>query len=112
MNKLQKARTGGEDIFAEATHTGWKYLMTTDQVKRKLAAILCADVQGYSHLMGADEEGTIRTLKTYMEVITGLIHQHRGRIVATAGDSVLAEFASVVNVVRCAVDIQENQRQE
>ena len=81
--------------------------MTPDQVKRKLAAILNADVKGYSRLMGEDEEGTIRTLKTYLEVITGLIQQHRGRIVATGGDSVLAEFGSVVDAVRCAVEIQE-----
>src|SRR5512136_2928547 len=57
--------------------------------------------------MGEDEEGTIRTLKVYMEVITGFIQQHRGRVVSTAGDSVLAEFASVVDAVRCAVGIQE-----
>jgi adenylate cyclase len=57
--------------------------------------------------MGEDEEGTIRTLKAYMEVITGFIQQHRGRLVSTAGDSVLAEFASVVDAVRCAVEIQE-----
>ena len=81
--------------------------MTTDQLKRKLAAILNADVKGYSRLMGEDEEGTIRTLKTYLEVITGLIQQHRGRIIATGGDSVLAEFGSVVDAVRCAVEIQE-----
>ena len=81
--------------------------MTPDQVKRKLAAILNADVKGYSRLMGEDEERTIRTLKTYLEVITGLIQQHRGRIVATGGDSVLAEFGSVVDSVRCAMGIQE-----
>jgi adenylate cyclase len=81
--------------------------MTPDQLKRKLAAILSADVKGYSRLMGEDEEGTIHTLKVYMEVIAGFIHQHRGRVVATGGDSVLAEFASVVDAVRCAVGIQE-----
>ena len=81
--------------------------MTPDQVKRKLAAILSADVKGYSRLMEEDEEGTIRTLKAYMEVIIGFIQQHRGRVVATGGDSVLAEFASVVDAVRCAVGIQE-----
>ena len=57
--------------------------MTPDKLKRKLAAILSADVQGYSRLMEADEEGTIRTLKAYMEVINGFIEQHRGRLVAT-----------------------------
>jgi adenylate cyclase len=85
--------------------------MTSDQVKRKLAAILSADVQGYSRLMEEDEEGTIRTLKIYMEVITGFLQQHRGRLVATGGDSVLAEFASVVDAVRCAVGIQEELKE-
>jgi class 3 adenylate cyclase len=61
-------------------------------VKRKLAAILSADVQGYSHLMEEDEEETIRTLKSYMEVISGFIQQHRGHLVATGGDSVLATY--------------------
>ena len=80
--------------------------MTAEKFKRKLTAILSADVKGYSRLMGADEEGTIRTLNAYKEVMTGFIQQHRGRIVGTAGDSVLAEFASVVDAVRCAVEIQ------
>jgi adenylate cyclase len=85
--------------------------MTPDQVKRKLAAILSADVQGYSRLMEEDEEGTIRILKAYMEVINGFIQQHRGRVVATGGDSVLAEFSSVVDAVRCAVGIQEELKE-
>jgi adenylate cyclase len=77
-----------------------------DQVKRKLTTILSADVQGYSRLMGEDEEGTIRTLKDYFEIITGSMQQHRGGVVATGGDSILAEFGSVVDAVRCAVGIQ------
>jgi adenylate cyclase len=81
--------------------------MTTQEVKRKLAAILSADVKGYSRLMGEDEEGTIRILNTYKEVLTVFIQKHQGRVVGTAGDSVLAEFASVVDAVRCAVGIQE-----
>jgi len=80
--------------------------MTTQEVKRKLAAILSADVKGYSHLMGEDEEGTILTLNAYKEVITGFVQKHQGRVVGTAGDSMLAEFASVVDAVRCAVGIQ------
>jgi class 3 adenylate cyclase/pimeloyl-ACP methyl ester carboxylesterase len=80
--------------------------MTPDQVKRKLAAILSADVKGYSRLMGEDEEGTVRRLKTSLEIISGFIEQHRGRIFATGGDSILAEFGSVVDAVRCAVEIQ------
>ena len=74
--------------------------MTPEKFKRKLTAILSADVKGYSRLIGEDEEGTIRTLNAYMEVISGFIQQHRGRVVATGGDSVLAEFASVVDAVR------------
>jgi len=81
--------------------------MTTQEVKRKLAAILSADVKGYSRLMGEDEELTARTLNAYKEVMTGLIQHHRGRVVGTAGDSMLAEFASVVDAVRCAVEIQK-----
>jgi adenylate cyclase len=81
--------------------------VTEEKFKRKLTAILSADVKGYSRLMGEDEEGTIRTLKAYKEVMTGSIQHHRGRVVGTAGDSILAEFASVVDAVRCAVEIQE-----
>ncbi|HEX6010838.1 MAG TPA: tetratricopeptide repeat protein [Geminicoccaceae bacterium] len=75
--------------------------------KRKLAAILSADVKGFSRLMEADEEGTLRTLKSYRATIDALIARHDGRIVGTAGDSVLAEFASPVEAVRCAVKTQE-----
>jgi len=81
--------------------------MTTQEVKRKLVAILSADVKGYSRLMGEDEEGTIRTLNTYKEVMSSLIQQQRGRVVDAPGDNVLAEFGSVVDAVRCAVDIQK-----
>jgi TolB-like protein/class 3 adenylate cyclase len=81
--------------------------MTTQEVKRKLTAILSADVKGYSRLMGEDEKGTIRTLNTYKEVMTGLIQHHRGRVVDAPGDNVLAEFASVVDAVECAVGIQK-----
>src|SRR4030067_1198559 len=81
--------------------------MTTQEVKRKLTAILSADVKGYSRLMGDDEKSTARTLNAYKEVMTGLIQHHRGRVVGTAGDSMLAEYASVVDAVRCAVEIQK-----
>ena len=81
--------------------------MTPDQVKRKLTAILSADVKGYSRLMGEDEKGTVRTLNAYKEVMTDLIQQHRGRVVDAPGDNVLAEFASVVDAVQCAVEIQK-----
>jgi adenylate cyclase len=81
--------------------------MTTQEVKRKLSAILSADVKGYSRLMGEDEEATVRTLNAYKEVMTGLIQHHHGRVVDAPGDNVLAEFASVVDAVRCAVEIQK-----
>src|SRR6266568_338651 len=75
-------------------------------IERKLAAILSAGVQGFSRLMGEDEEATLHTLQASREVTDSLIQQHRGRIVGTAGDSILAEFASVVDAVQCAVAIQ------
>jgi TolB-like protein/class 3 adenylate cyclase len=81
--------------------------MTTQEVKRKLAAILSADVKGYSRLMGEDEKGTVRTLNAYKEVMTGLINHHHGRVVDAPGDNVLAEFGSVVDAVQCAVEIQK-----
>jgi adenylate cyclase len=81
--------------------------MTAQEVKRKLTAILSADVKGYSRLMGEDEGGTVRTLNAYKEVMTGLIQHHHGRVVDAPGDNVLAEFASVVDAVRCAVEIQK-----
>ncbi|HEV8714881.1 MAG TPA: adenylate/guanylate cyclase domain-containing protein [Candidatus Binatia bacterium] len=81
-------------------------------IERKLAAILGADVKGYSRLMGADEVGTLRTLTAYRKLIDARIEGHHGRIVGTAGDSVLAEFASVVDAVQCAVDIQTTLRTE
>jgi class 3 adenylate cyclase len=76
-------------------------------VKRRLTCILAADAVGYSQQMGLDEEGTIRVLAAHRSIIDGIITFHGGRIVSTAGDSVLAEFASVVEAVRCAVEIQE-----
>jgi class 3 adenylate cyclase len=78
-----------------------------EQVRRKLATILAADVVGYSRLTGADEEGTLKTLKTYREIIDPLVARHEGRIFGTAGDSVIAEFGSAVEAVRCAIAIQE-----
>jgi adenylate cyclase len=76
-------------------------------LERKLAAILSADVKGYSRLMGEDEEATIRTLTTYREVMATLIQRHRGRVVDSPGDNLLAEFASVVDAVQGAVAIQQ-----
>src|SRR5215813_7879534 len=76
-------------------------------MERKLAAILSADVKCYSRLMGEDEEATIRTLTAYRQIMATLIQQHRGRVVDSPGDNLLAEFASVVDAVRCAVKVQE-----
>jgi len=81
--------------------------MAEDRVERRLAAILAADVAGYSRLMGIDEEGTLADLKGHTRaVLDPKITEHRGRIVKTTGDGLLVEFASVVDAVRCAVDIQ------
>jgi class 3 adenylate cyclase len=76
------------------------------EVERKLTNILSADVVGYSRLMGLDEAGTLALLNDYKSIMTGVIAQRRGRIVSTAGDSVLAEFPSSVMAVQTAVDIQ------
>jgi adenylate cyclase len=76
-------------------------------VERKLAAIFAADVEGYSRLMGRDEVNTLRTLTAYRAIVDRLIASHRGRIFNTAGDSVLADFASAVDGVQCAVAVQE-----
>src|SRR5207253_7136097 len=77
------------------------------RVERRLAAILAADVAGYSRLMGANEEGTLAALKAIRRELGDLkIAEHRGRIVKTTGDGLLVEFASVVDAVRCAVEIQ------
>jgi TolB-like protein len=81
--------------------------MSTQEVKRKLTAIFSADVKGYSRLMGEDEKGTVRTLNAYKETMTDLIRHHDGRVVDAPGDNLMAEFASVVDAVECAVEIQK-----
>src|SRR6201982_1990287 len=81
--------------------------MATTTATRRLAAILAADVAGYSRLMGADEEGTHERLKAHLgELVEPKISQHRGHTVKNTGDGLLAEFSSVVDAVRCAVEIQ------
>ena len=80
--------------------------MAEEGTKRKLTAILSADVEGYSRLMGDDEVTTIRTLTSYREVMSSVIQQYRGRVVDMVGDNLLAEFASVVDAVQCAVEVQ------
>src|SRR5436190_10198246 len=79
----------------------------TERQQRRLAAILAADIAGYSSLMGADEARTVRDLKAHQAVVLSMIAQFSGRIIDTAGDGMLAEFGSVVNAVECAVAIQE-----
>jgi TolB-like protein/class 3 adenylate cyclase len=78
-----------------------------EKYKRKLAAIFSADVAGYSRLMGDDEVATVDTLTSYREVMYSLIKQHRGRVVDSPGDNILAEFASVVDAAQCAVAVQK-----
>src|SRR5919112_5139276 len=93
-HRLQR-RTAGESGVA------------TDRVERRLTAMLAADVAGYSRLIGEDEEGTLAQLKAHRRALVDpQIAAHRGRIVKTTGDGVLAEFASVVDAMRCAVDVQ------
>jgi adenylate cyclase len=84
--------------------------MTAHELKRKLTTILCADVVGYSRLMQNDETATVKTLESYKTVIYELVAQHRGRVVDSPGDNLLADFASVVDAVQCAVAIQKELR--
>ena len=101
---------------AEFTNLPWcclkRMMRRKVDVERKLTAILCADVHGYSRLMGEDEEATLCMLSAHRKIIDGLIEQHHGRFVNSAGDSVLAEFASVVNAVQGAVEIQAALKSE
>src|SRR5260370_8232309 len=77
------------------------------RVERKLSEIFAADVEGYSRLMGRDEVGTVRTLTAYRVIVDRLIASHRGRILNRAGDSLVADFASAVDAVQCAVSVQK-----
>jgi adenylate cyclase len=81
--------------------------MAEDRAKRKLRAVLSADVKGYSRLMGQDEAGTVNKLKEYRALMTDLIQKYRGRVVDSPGDNILAEFASIVDATECAVQVQE-----
>src|SRR5215469_2050756 len=81
--------------------------MSEGRVERRLAAILAADVVGYSRLMGSDEAGTLARLRTHRrELIDQKVAEHKGRIVKTTGDGMLIEFSSVVEAVACAVEVQ------
>jgi len=104
---LLDGRTPPAAIESIRNHPRVIFMMTEARVERRLAAILAADVAGYSRLMGVDEEGTLRQLKVHRkELVDPKITEHRGRIVKTTGDGMLVEFVSVVDAVRCAVDIQ------
>jgi adenylate cyclase len=81
--------------------------MADEGFKRKLTAILSADVEGYSRLMSEDEEATVRTITDYREVLSNLIQQHNGKVLDSTGDNLLAEFVSVVDAVQCAVAVQK-----
>ena len=85
--------------------------MNSKDVKRKLTAILSADVKGYSRLMGEDELATVRTITLYRNVMTDLIQQQNGRVVDSPGDNLLAEFASVVDAVECAEKAQKDLKE-
>jgi len=87
--------------------------MSNEQkVTRKLRAILSADVKGYSILIADDEIFTIKTLKEYRAIISSCIEQYSGRVVDSPGDNLLAEYASVVDAVQCAVEIQNKLKKE
>src|SRR5271166_3579448 len=105
-NRCSRRRTVHNTLsYGFSFATGWQ--MSEERVERRLAAILAADVVGYSRLMGENEESTLAALKAIRRELTDpKIDEHRGRIVKTTGDGLLAEFASVVDAVRCAVEIQ------
>jgi adenylate cyclase len=84
--------------------------MAQESFKRKLAAILSADAEGYSRLMGENEEATVRTLNEYQEAFREKVEFHNGRVVDSPGDNILAEFTSVVDAVKCAVEMQKDIR--
>jgi adenylate cyclase len=81
--------------------------MSEERVKRKLSAILSADVVGYSRLMGEDEVSTVQTLEAYRKVMSDLIEQFLGRVIDSPEDNLLSEFSSVVDAIQCAVEIHE-----
>ncbi len=81
--------------------------MAPDKYKRKMTTVLSADVAGYSRLVGEDEPAAVKTLEQYKKIMSELIDQHRGRVVDSPGDNLLAEFASVVDAVQCAVATQK-----
>ena len=90
-------------------HKKYELFMTEERINRKLAAILAADVVGYSRLMGADEAGTLAALKRHRETIFDpAVAAHNGRIVKLIGDGAIVEFGSVVDAVNCALSVQRS----
>src|SRR5450631_4623516 len=88
-------------------------VVSSERVERRLAAVLAADVAGYSRLMGRDEEGTLAQLKSFRKsLVDPAISEHRGRIVKTTGDGMLAEFASAVDAARCAIEVQRGMAEQ
>jgi adenylate cyclase len=102
----EEERRGSEDAAMSGPDDG-SVAENVPHVERRLAAILSADVKDYSRLMGADDVATVETLTAYREAMTRLISQHRGRVVDSPGDNLLAEFSSVVAAVQCSISIQE-----
>jgi len=100
------------DISISFTNHYGGALMETTKTKRKLTAILSADVKGYSRLMGDDEAATVATLKKYRDIISSLVEKNSGRVVDSPGDNLLAECGSVVDAVECAVTVQKTLRDE
>src|SRR5713101_8279264 len=102
--------SGGHVVYDDVIGAAFAWMrdeMSGERVERRLAAIMAADVAGYSRLMGEDEEGTLAALNAIRrELAEPMIAEHRGRIVKTTGDGLLIEFASVVDAVRCAVAAQ------
>src|SRR6201998_898244 len=95
-------------IFAACGAVPRRICLPSERMERRLAAILAADVAGYSLLMGADEEGTLAQFKNHRrELVDPKIHEYGGRIVKTTGDGMLVEFASVVDAMRCAIEVQK-----
>jgi adenylate cyclase len=90
----------------QLTAVGGASIMANNGIQRKLKAIFSADVQGYSKLMGDDDEYTVNMITSYREIMARLIEQHQGRVVDAPGDNILAEFASSLNAVQCAIEIQ------
>jgi class 3 adenylate cyclase len=106
--RIRRAQRDNSAFVETSPQTLPDKLGMTERQQRRLAAILAADIAGYSSLMGADEARTVRDLKVHQAVVLPMIAEHGGRVIDTAGDGILAEFGSVVNAVECAVAVQKS----